>query len=271
MGVLDTTLTGSRNALTPLMIWYALRQHGLDGFREIVAGCLAVAEYAVARFNDSGIPAWRNRNSVTVVFPKPSDDVVRKWQLAPYEDIAHLISHASRDESDYRRGGRRLPEERFRIEDSRMNRIVIVAKNEVGVLADISGALADAGINIETISAEGLETQGVITLTTDTYDDAMRVLTDAGFKTVSDDSLLLRLPDEPGALAKIAERFKQAGVNIQSLHIVERQGDHTIVALSADDRAKAESLVDKDDRGLGSCSLQSRTYRYALRPSFRTW
>ena len=44
-----------------------------------------------------------------------------------------------------------------------MNRIVIVAKNEVGVLADISGALADAGINIETISAEGLETQGVIT------------------------------------------------------------------------------------------------------------
>ena len=92
VGVLDTTLTGSRNALTPLMIWYAFRQHGLDGFREIVAECLAVAEYAVARFNDSGIPAWRNRNSVTVVFPKPSDDVVRKWQLAPYEDIAHLIT-----------------------------------------------------------------------------------------------------------------------------------------------------------------------------------
>ena len=92
VGVLDTTLTGSRNALTPLMIWYAFRQHGLAGFREIVAECLAVAEYAVKRFNDSGIPAWRNRNSVTVVFPKPSDDVVRKWQIAPYEDIAHLIA-----------------------------------------------------------------------------------------------------------------------------------------------------------------------------------
>ena len=127
-----------------------------------------------------------------------------------------------------------------------MNRIIIVAKNEVGVLADISRALADAGINIETISAEGLETQGVITLTTDTHDDALRVLMDAGFKAVSDDSLILRLPDEPGALAKVAESFKEAGVNIQSLHIVERQGDHTIVALAADDRAQAESLVDKD-------------------------
>ena len=127
-----------------------------------------------------------------------------------------------------------------------MNRIIIVAKNEVGVLADISRALADAGINIETISAEGLETQGVITLTTDAHDDALRVLMDAGYKAVSDDSLILRLPDEPGALAKVAERFKDAGVNIQSLHIVERQGDHTIVALAAEDRAKAESLVDKD-------------------------
>ena len=126
-----------------------------------------------------------------------------------------------------------------------MNRIIIVAKNEVGVLADITKALADAGINIETISAEGLETHGVITLSTDNQDGALRILTDAGYKTVSDDSLILRLPDEPGALAKVAERFKDAGVNIQSLHIVERQGDHTIVALSADDRAKAESLVDK--------------------------
>ena len=125
-----------------------------------------------------------------------------------------------------------------------MNRIVIVAKNEVGVLADISGALADNGINIETISAEGLETQGVITLTTDTYDDAMRVLTDAGFKTVSDDSLVLRLPDEPGSLARVAERFKNAGVNIQSLHILERRAGHTLVALSTDDRARAEALVD---------------------------
>ena len=92
VGVLDTTLAGSRNALAPLMMWYALRQHGLDGFRKIVAECLAVADYAVARFNGSGLPAWRHRNSVTVVFPRPSDDVVRKWQLAPFEDIAHLIA-----------------------------------------------------------------------------------------------------------------------------------------------------------------------------------
>ena len=125
-----------------------------------------------------------------------------------------------------------------------MNRIIVMAKNEVGVIADISKALADEGINIETISAEGLCEKGVITLTTDAYDDALRVLTHAGFKTVSDESLVIRLPDEPGALAKVAERFKNAGVNIQSLHIIDRRNGHALVALSADDRAKAETIVD---------------------------
>ena len=92
VGALDTTLSGSRNAITPLIIWYALEKHGLDGFKRIVNECLDKAEYAVTRFRDSGIPAWRNKNSVTVVFPKPSAQVIRKWQMAPYEDIAHMLT-----------------------------------------------------------------------------------------------------------------------------------------------------------------------------------
>ena len=58
VGVLDTTLTGSRNALTPLMIWYALRQHGLDGFRAIVAevpGCRRVRRRTLQRQWDPGV------------------------------------------------------------------------------------------------------------------------------------------------------------------------------------------------------------------------
>ena len=70
VGVMDTTLSGSRNAWTPLVLWYALEQYGADGFRELVTEMLAVAEYAVERFNDRGIPAWRNRNSVTVGLPQ---------------------------------------------------------------------------------------------------------------------------------------------------------------------------------------------------------
>ena len=67
----------------PLMMWYAFARHGDEGFRKLVAGMLDTAEYAVGQFNERGIPAWRHRNSVTVVFPRPPDDVIRKWQMAP--------------------------------------------------------------------------------------------------------------------------------------------------------------------------------------------
>ena len=92
VGVLDTTLPGSRNAWTPLLLWYAWERYGHDGFRALVAEMLAVAEYAVQRFKDSGLAAWRNKNSVTVVFPRPPQEVFAKWQIAPYGDIAHLIA-----------------------------------------------------------------------------------------------------------------------------------------------------------------------------------
>ena len=125
-----------------------------------------------------------------------------------------------------------------------MTRIVVIANNEAGVIADIAGALAEHDINIETISAEALGEKGAITLTADDHDGALRALTDAGFKTVSDESLVLRLQDEPGALARLAEKFKRAGVNIRSLHILDRRNGYATVAISADDRAKAEALVE---------------------------
>ena len=99
---MDTTLSGSRNAITPLMLWYAFEQHGLEGFRDIVTETLDVAQYAVDKFNENDIPAWRNKNSITVVFPRPDDTVVRKWQMAPYETYAHIITvpNVTRDKID---------------------------------------------------------------------------------------------------------------------------------------------------------------------------
>ncbi len=129
---------------------------------------------------------------------------------------------------------------------ARLDRIIIMVKNEVGVIADITRALADADINILTINTEDSGETGVVILTTEDNDRALDVLTVAGFKAVIDDALVVRLRDEPGALAKVAERFERMGVNIQSLHILDRYAGHTTVAISADDRAKAEALVDRE-------------------------
>ena len=75
VGVHGTTLSGSRNGLTPLMIWHAINQHGEEGWRETIGGMLDTAGYAVQRFSDSGIRAWRHRDSPTVVFERPLAEI----------------------------------------------------------------------------------------------------------------------------------------------------------------------------------------------------
>ena len=102
VGVHDTTLSGSRSAFAPLMLWYALATLGEEGLRERVREMLDMADYAISRFNVKGIPAWRNRNSVTVVFPKPCPEVFAKWQIAPEGQEAHIITmpHVTREMID---------------------------------------------------------------------------------------------------------------------------------------------------------------------------
>jgi histidine decarboxylase len=99
IGTLDTTVTGSRNGITPLILWYAIQKFGHEGFAAQARHCLEMAEYTVDRFRSLGIDAWRNPYAITVVFPRPSDDVLQRWQIAVKDDFAHIIcmQHITRD------------------------------------------------------------------------------------------------------------------------------------------------------------------------------
>ncbi len=90
----DKTITGSRNGHSPLFLWQAIKYYTFDEQKARIAHCLKMAEYAVARFNKVGIPAWKNENSITVVFPAPSEEVWKKHCLATSRGYAHLITTA---------------------------------------------------------------------------------------------------------------------------------------------------------------------------------
>ena len=126
-------------------------------------------------------------------------------------------------------------------------RIVIMADNEVGVLAGITGALADADINVESINTQSAGDRGAIILTVADTDHALAVLNQSGYKAVSDDALVVRLRDEPGALSGVADRLKQAGVNIQNLHILSRNDGYALIALTTNDRAAAQAAMSGED------------------------
>ena len=130
---------------------------------------------------------------------------------------------------------------------SATERILITVDNRVGVLADITGVLAGAGINVESVNAQTAGERGAIIMTVSDTDRALSVLSQAGYKAVSDDAVVVRLRDEPGALAGVADRLKQAGVNIQNLHILSRQDGFALVALTTSDRAATEAAIREEE------------------------
>ncbi len=124
-----------------------------------------------------------------------------------------------------------------------MKQLNVLAPNKPGQLAAITEALASGGVNIESFDVETHGAHGVIVLTVDRYGDALRLLRDAGFKAVTQDTLLIRLEDKPGALAKVAVRLKDAGIDLRSMRIVRRDAGVSIASLVADDNARAAVVL----------------------------
>ena len=266
VGVNDTTLSGSRNALTPLMLWYAINCYGEEVWRETVRGMLNTAEYAVQRFNEHGIHAWRHHNSPTVVFDRPSQEVFDRWQIAPEGEVAHIITMPHVDfatidqlvddcssprleppqEHDLPPAETGLPAQEQQTEPAHtttMQRIVVMAENRIGAIAQIASTLAEGGVNLSSIATEDEGQHGVVIITTDQTDHALAILNQAGFKAVSDEALLVQLPDQPGALADLASVIKDASINIRTFHIIERRKDYVTAAITTDDQARAKTAL----------------------------
>ncbi len=124
-----------------------------------------------------------------------------------------------------------------------MKQITVVTESSPGLLAQVSEILAERGINIETLNAETVQDYGVVIFTVDRYDEALVALRDAGVPAVSEDAIIIRIADEPGALARISRRFHDAEIRLRSVRIIRRDAGHGLVALSTERTERALDLV----------------------------
>ncbi len=125
-----------------------------------------------------------------------------------------------------------------------MKQLSIITENYFGVITEISEAMASAKVNIESLDAELVGDHVVIVLMADPYDLALQVIHQfSNMQVVTEDAILVKLVNEPGALAKIARRFTDAGVGLRSVRFIQRDAEFALVAISTDRTAKALGLV----------------------------
>lgn len=116
-------------------------------------------------------------------------------------------------------------------------------KGSSGQLAEVTSILAEESIDLLSIDAHEEENHGFIVLTVDRYDEALKVLRVAGYQTITEDALVIKVDDKPGALARVANRFKEAHINLRSLHIIRRREGVIHVSLVSDDNTVALEVV----------------------------
>src|SRR2546426_555680 len=112
-----------------------------------------------------------------------------------------------------------------------------------GELAKLAAILGEAGINIDAIGAESAGGRSYVSLIVNQPMQAREAIMKSGYTCSMRTVLVVRLDDKPGALAALARKLGDAGVDVVSAIHLGTVGGHAQVALGVDNLERARSLV----------------------------
>jgi len=122
-----------------------------------------------------------------------------------------------------------------------MKEFSVTLANQPGQLATLARKLSDAGVHIQSLAAIGSDNESLVRLMPDDADATRRVLQATGVHFEERLVLDTFLPDEPGALAEVAQRLADAGVNIDSMYLLHSNAEGLHFAVTVDDPQAAEA------------------------------
>jgi hypothetical protein len=125
--------------------------------------------------------------------------------------------------------------------------ISIFIENKSGRLAEVAGALGEAGINIRALSLADTSDFGILRLIVNECEKAKQILKEKGFTVSKTEVVAIEVPDRPGGLSEILQALDSFGINVEYMYaFVERCGENAVIIFRFDETEKAiECLVQK--------------------------
>ena len=126
----------------------------------------------------------------------------------------------------------------------RIRQISIFLENRPGQLSTICRDLADAGINIATLSLADTADFGIVRMIVDDHEKAKSVLAEKGHVVNVREVIAVCVPDRPGGMAEVMQVLDKAGVNIEySYAFAFHKGEKAVLVFRFSDNNKAESAL----------------------------
>ena len=126
----------------------------------------------------------------------------------------------------------------------KVEQISVFLENKSGRLAEVTGILARAGVNIRTLSLADTADFGILRLIVDRTEQANQVLKETGFTVARTEVIALEVPDVPGGLSRILSILDAARVNVEYMYAFARQsGESAIIIFRFDEIDKAIKVL----------------------------
>jgi hypothetical protein len=111
------------------------------------------------------------------------------------------------------------------------NEVVFRATTRVGLLADVTEALSDAGVNIHAIGAYDRDDVGEFLMITSNNKHAFEALAPLGGEMDMQPVVVAELPNDPGELAYIAGILAEHQINVSQVFATSVEGAEKVLVV----------------------------------------
>jgi len=130
----------------------------------------------------------------------------------------------------------------------RIQQLSLFIENKPGTLNTVCQVLKKNDINISTLSLADTEQFGIMRLLIHDWENAKKVLEEAGFVANVTEVLALPVEDHPGGLAYLLEILNENNVNIEYMYAFSYgKGDKAIMVFRFENPDKALELLSEKD------------------------
>ena len=125
----------------------------------------------------------------------------------------------------------------------RATQLTVSLKSKPGVLALLAKTLADAGVNITTLSADAVSGRGKVRVIVNDAVEAKRALRRAKYRFSEEPAFVVRLRNKPGSLARVAGKLAKEKVNIKSAYATTAGRGGATVVFTVGSTKKARKVL----------------------------
>jgi hypothetical protein len=149
----------------------------------------------------------------------------------------------------------------FEATNMKIKQLSLFLENKPGHLSSVCQTLADAGVNILTLSMADTQQFGILRIIVRDWEKAKKVLEGADIVVNITEVLAIEIQDRPGGLAEVLKIVERSGVNVEYMYAFTfRSADKAIMFFRFDKPDEAIGALQKHGVNVvGAVELYSRS------------